>query len=203
MKNRAKLRVAGLQGVRFVLLDVTNVAQIQAAKEKIETEEGKLDILVNNAAISKMKTPHSAVSVDVSVLRDAMETNLYGVIQTTIVFLPLLRRSPHAVIENVSTGLSSSARMARPDAFGYQYVAYNTSKAAMNSYTIALAKELEKERIKVNAVTPGFTSSKLNGWSAGGKSLEDGALGLLPYALLEEDGPTGKFLNWDGEEFPW
>ena len=86
----------------------------------------------------------------------------------------------------------SNTIQARPNA-GLHFAAYNTSKAAANSYTIALAQELRGEGIKVNAVTPGFTSTKLNNYRQGGKSAKAGAQVLLPWALLEKDGPTCMF----------
>jgi NAD(P)-dependent dehydrogenase (short-subunit alcohol dehydrogenase family) len=119
-----------------------------------------------------------------------METNFFGLVQTTISFLPLLRKSTNAVIMNVAT--TSNTVQARPNS-GFHVVAYNTSKAAVNSYTIALAQELKGEGIKVNAVAPGFTSTKLNNYSRGGKSAKAGAEVLLPWALLEKDGPTCMF----------
>ena len=119
-----------------------------------------------------------------------METNFFGLVQTTISFLPLLRRSTNGVIVNVAT--ISNTVQARPNA-GFQVVAYNTSKSAVNSYTIALAQELRREGIKVNAVAPGFTSTKLNNFSRGGKTARAGAEVLLPWALLDKDGPTCKF----------
>lgn len=118
-----------------------------------------------------------------------METNFFGLIQTTIAFLPLLRKSTNAVILNVSIDMASNTIQSRPDA-SLHVAAYNTSKAAANSYTIALAQELKGEGIKVNAVTPGFTTSKLNNYLPGGKSTKGGAEVLLPWALLEKDGPT-------------
>jgi NAD(P)-dependent dehydrogenase (short-subunit alcohol dehydrogenase family) len=124
-------------------------------------------------------------------MRDAMETNFFGLVQTTITFLPLLRKSMNAVILNVAS--MSNAMQARPNA-GCHFAAYNTSKAAVNSYTIALAQELKGEGIKVNAVSPGFTSTKLNNkYKQGGKSAKAGAEVLLPWALLEKDGPTCMF----------
>ena len=133
-----------------------------------------------------------------------METNLYGLIETTKAFLPLLRKSTTGapVILNVSTDMASNSYQARPDA-SVHVVAYNTSKAAANSYTIALAQELKSEGFKVNAVTPGFTSTKLNFFGAGGKTPQDGAKSLLPWALLGKDGATCLFINDRGEVFPW
>ena len=119
-----------------------------------------------------------------------METNFFGLVQTTITLLPLLRKSTNGVIVNVAT--VSNTVQARPNA-GFQVVAYNTSKSAMNSYTISLAQELRAEGIKVNSVAPGFTSTKLNGFAPGGRTARAGAEVLLPWALLEKDGPTCMF----------
>jgi len=145
--------------------------------------------LKKSTGIGKLEENQNATSLSLAPIREAMETNFFGLVQTTIAFLPLLRKSTNAVILNVSTDMASNAYQARPDA-GLQVVAYNTSKAAANSYTIALAQELRKEGIKVNAVTPGFTTTKLNNYTKGGKSMRAGAEVLEPWALLEKDGPT-------------
>lgn len=73
----------------------------------------------------------------------------------------------------------------------------------MNSYSIALAHELKKDNItKVNLFTPEFTSNKLNFYREGGKSIVDGAKSIVPWALLDNNGPTGLFVDWKGGEFP-
>ncbi|KAF8967030.1 oxidoreductase [Flammula alnicola] len=199
------LQSEGLKTVKLVLLDVTKLPTIQAAKETIEKAEGRLDSLVNNAGIGKLGENQNATSASIPAIRDAFETNLYGVIQTTITFLPLLRKSSNAVILNVSTQLGSNSFQARP---GNQFhpVAYATSKAALNSYTIALASELNKEGIKVNVATPGYTATKLNNYgqaSQGAQPLRVGSSALLPWVLLDKDGPSGKFFDSKGEETPW
>jgi len=198
----AKLHADGLNTVKYVRIDVTDLATIQAAKETIDQEEGKLDVLVNNAGIGKLEENQNATSLSLSTVRDAMETNFFGLIQTTIAFLPLLRKSTNAVILNVTIDMASNTIQSRPDAI-LHVVAYNTSKAAANSYTISLAQELKKEGIKVNAVTPGFTTTKLNNYMPGGKSTKGGAEALLPWALLDKDGPTCLFIGGDGKELPW
>ncbi|KAJ7809040.1 hypothetical protein B0H14DRAFT_1502706 [Mycena olivaceomarginata] len=98
--------------------------------------------------------------------------------------------------------MASNGLMAGPNGFLHQAVAYNTSKAAANSYTIALAHELKGEGIKVNAATPGFTTTKLNGFAPGGKTAEQGAQMLAEWALLGKEGKIGLFVN-DAGEFPW
>jgi len=199
---QAKLHADGFNTVKFVRLDVTDLGTIQAAKETIDQAEGKLDVLVNNAGIGKLEENQNATSISLSTVRDAMETNFFGLIQTNITFLPLLRKSTNAVILNVSIDMASNTKQSSPNA-SLHVVAYNTSKAAANSYTIALAQELKAEGIKVNAVTPGFTTTKLNSFLPGGKSARGGAEVLLPWALLEKDGPTCCFIGGDGKELPW
>ena len=197
-----KLQAEGYKSVKFVQIDVTKLSTIQAAKETIEKAEGKLDVLVNNAGIAKFGSDENALTIDPAIIRDTMETNFFGLIQTCQTFVPLLRKSAGGVIVNVSTDMASNAFQARPDA-SLHVVAYNTSKAAANSYSIALAQGLKSEGIKVNVVTPGFTSTQLNGFGGGGKTAKEGALSILPLALLEKDGPTCEFHNWDGTKFPW
>ena len=147
--------------------------------------------MILRTAIGSFGRDQNACTADVSAIRDCLEVNLIGLVQTTITFLPLLRASPQAVILNVSSELASNSSQASPNA-RIHVVAYNTSKAAVNSYTIALAQELKKEGIKVNAVTPGLTTTKLNNFHPGGKTTRQGAESLVPWALLDMDGPTCK-----------
>lgn len=166
-----------------------------------------------------------ATDIDIAVIRAAFEPNFFGLIQTTTTFLPLLRSSSTleapSVILNVSTDMASNSLMAGPHGFLHNLVAYNTSKAAVNSYTIALAHELKEEGIKVNCATPGFTSTALNGFKDGAKT-EQGAEMLVKWAILGKDDKTGTcrtfklfelfheltpyltglFVN-DAGEFPW
>jgi NAD(P)-dependent dehydrogenase (short-subunit alcohol dehydrogenase family) len=144
-----------------------------------------------------MNKPQVATNVDVSVLRDAFEPNLFGLVQTTTTLLPLVRKAQQGpgVILNVSTDMASNAEQAKPNSRSH-FVAYNTSKAAANSYTIALNHELHVEGspIRVNCVTPGYTSTKLNSFGVGGKTPKRGAEILFPWALLDAGGPTGNFM---------
>ncbi|KAJ7660291.1 hypothetical protein DFH06DRAFT_1194190 [Mycena polygramma] len=202
----AKIKKEKNLDVKFVQLDVTDSASVKAAAAKIEKEEGKLHVLVNNAGISEMDKPSPITAPDLAPIRATFEANFFGLIQTTTAFLPLLRASSTpdtpSVILNVSTDMASNTFMASPNGFLHEAVAYNTSKAAANSYTIALARALKDEGIKVNAATPGFTTTKLNGFAPGGKTAEQGAAMLVPWCLMDKNGKTGLFVNDEGE-FPW
>ncbi|KAG7087199.1 hypothetical protein E1B28_013180 [Marasmius oreades] len=199
-----------LHNVKFVQLDITDIESVQKAKAIIEKDEGGLlDVLVHNAGVGNLDQNQVASTVDLSVIRSAMETNLYGTIQTTQTFLPLLRAAaaagnrPKPVILLNTTDMSSNTVQARPDAF-LHVTAYNTSKAAANSYMIALSHELRGEGILVNCITPGFTSTKLNNYGQGGGSTSEAGELLAKWSLLEGElkGKTGLFWSYKGE-FAW
>ncbi len=80
---------------------------------------------------------------------------------------------------------------------------YPASKTALNALTLAMAIELEPEGIRVNAVSPGFTKTNLNGY-AGTETVEGGRpRRRVRVALLGRDGPTGTFTRWENETIPW
>jgi NAD(P)-dependent dehydrogenase (short-subunit alcohol dehydrogenase family) len=147
-----------------------------------------------------MDVDKGVFSNDLSAIRGAFEINFYGTIQTTLAFLPLIRKAPkgRGVILVTSTDMASNGFMATPQGFAHHFPAYNTSKAALNSWVIALARTLKDEgtEIKVNSVTPGFTTTKLNGYNPGGHTTEKAAGLLVPYALLgpEDKETTGMYL---------
>src|ERR1700680_5150541 len=188
---------------RALQLDVTDQASIAAAAERIRKELGRLDVLVNNAAISNtIKQPGQSVeeyakttrpsNVSLDEMRAVWDTNVFGVLAVYQAMLPLLRQAPAARIVNVSSGVGSLTTNSDP-AFPYRAIfgpVYPASKTALNALTIAMAIELEPEGIKVNAVSPGFTKTNLNGY-AGTETVEEGAREAVRVALLGADGPTG------------
>ncbi len=196
-------------------LDVTDQASITAAAERVRKEFGRLDVLVNNAAISntgkrsgqsveeyaRLSRP-SNVSLDE--VRAIWETNVFGVLAVYQAMLPLLRESPNARIVNVSSGVGSLAMNSDPAHPGRAIFGpgYSASKSALNAMTLAMAIELEPEGIKVNAISPGFVKTNLNNY-AGTLTVEEGAREAVRVALLGPDGPTGKFTRWENETIPW
>jgi NAD(P)-dependent dehydrogenase (short-subunit alcohol dehydrogenase family) len=142
----------------------------------------------------------SVASVDE--MRAVWETNVFGVVSATQAMLPLLRQSPAARIVNVSSGVGSITLNSDPS-FPYRQgfgLTYAASKTALNAVTLAFAIELEKENIKVNAVSPGFTATALNNFQ-GTETVEQGAREPIRVAL-ELEGPTGTFTG-PGGSFPW
>jgi NAD(P)-dependent dehydrogenase (short-subunit alcohol dehydrogenase family) len=176
-----------------VALDVTDPGSLAAAAEEIEAAFGRVDVLVNNAAVH-YDTWQSGVDVDLAVVREALETNVLGAWQTTLAFLPLLRRSGHPRVVMVSSEGGSLASM------GGGTPAYSVSKAALNALTLVLAGDLRRDRMLVNAVCPGWTATDMGGH--GGRPVAQGAASILWAVDLPEGGPSGTFTR-DGRAVPW
>ena len=199
---------------RALQLDVTVQASITAAAERICKELGRLDVLVNNAAITNTsKLPGMSVqeyskltrpsNVSLDEMRTVWETNVFGVLAVTQAMLPLLREAPAARIVNVSSGVGSLTRNSDP-AYAYRSIfgpVYPASKTALNAITLAMAIELKSTGIKVNAACPGYTKTNLNNYT-GKRTVEEGAREPVRLALLGPDGPTGTFSNEEGP-LPW
>jgi len=185
---------------RPIALDVTRADSIAAAAERIRRELGRLDVLVNNAAIATSAKPSEARLEDV---RAVFETNVFGVIAVTQAMLPLLREAPEASIVNVSSRVGSLSAISDPKfpMRGLGGVAYGPSKTALNAVTIAFAQELEGTAIKVNAACPGYTATDLND-HRGSRTVAEAAREPVRLALLSSEGPTGTFSN-DAGSIPW
>lgn len=193
-------------------LDVTDAASIAAATERVRGEFGRLDVLVNNAAISHAGRPgrsleemiesNRASVASLDEMRKVWETNVFGVVAVTQAMLPLLREAPAARIVNVGSGAGSLTLNADPT-FPYRAgfgVAYAASKTALNAITLSFAIELEGTGIKVNSASPGFTATALNNF-AGTDTVEEGTRNPVR-VVLDTHGPTGTFSGPSGP-LPW
>lgn len=194
------LRNEGIDA-RFLHIDVTDEGTVEAAREQIESEFGRLDVLVNNAGIGI--GPEQPSEYGAELVRRNYETNVFGVVAVTYAMLPLLRRSSAARVVNMSSLLGSLTLMSDPDhpVAGVGLLAYNSSKAALNAITLLYANELRDVGILVNAANPGFVATDLN-QHQGDLGVEQGARVPVRLATLPGDGPTGKFFGEDGE-VPW
>lgn len=196
-------RAADELGARFVQLDVTDDASVQAAAKTVEADGG-LDVLVNNAGIEVRNEDNSvpgAADVTADQVRTVFDTNVLGVVRVTHAFLPLLRRSAAPVVVNVSSGLGSIGYVCDPDQPAHRYpgITYAASKATVNMLTAHYAKAFPA--IRINAAAPGFTKTDLNGHT-GMHSVEEGAEIIVRMAQVGPDGPTGGYFNTEGT-LPW
>jgi NAD(P)-dependent dehydrogenase (short-subunit alcohol dehydrogenase family) len=202
-------------GAIALQLDVTDQASIASAADRIRKDLGRLDLLVNNAAISNTGLPLGLTieeyvkatrpsNVSLDSVRAIWETNVFGVLAVHQAMLPLLRESSDARIVNVSSGVGSLTMNADP-AGPYRSIfgpGYSASKTALNAITLAMMIELESTGIKVNLVSPGYTKTNLNNYQ-GTDSVEDGSREVVRVALLGPDGPSGTFTRWENATIPW
>ena len=186
-------------GAKFVMLDVTDDASIEAALNTVDAAGG-LDVLVNNAGIEPRLPDGGFVDpaeVTADDVRKVFDTNVFGMVGVLHTFLPLLQRSTNPVVVNVSSGLSNTAALADPagPAYFYPDLAYPASKAAVNMITVQYAKAFSG--IRINAVDPGFTATDLN-HNTGTQTVEQGAEVIVRMAQIGPDGPTGTFQSAAG-----
>lgn len=183
--------VAAREEIEPIRLDVTDQASIDAARERIESDPGRLDALVNNAGV--YGDPTGAADYDLGRAHEVLEVNTFGPWRLTQALLPLLRGSSSPRIVNVSSGAGQLSDMNGGRA------AYRLSKAALNALTRTLASD--ERGIKVNTMCPGWVRTDMGG-SAAPRSVEEGADTALWLATLPDDGPTGGFFR-NRKPIPW
>ncbi|NUY81956.1 SDR family NAD(P)-dependent oxidoreductase [Flavobacterium sp. MAH-1] len=209
-----RLKDEGLGNVQVVQLDVTDQRSVDAARLEIGSKTQVLDILINNAGINGIEffgdrpVMHTALGTGVDKFKEVYEVNVFGVIRVTQTFVDLMRPSSEPRIVNVSSSQGSLTLHSDPTYKYYQHkgAVYQSSKAALNMYTIALAFELRDTNFKVNAVSPPSTATDFN-HHLGTSTVETAAQQILKYTLIGNDGPTGKFFCEDNNpetgEIPW
>lgn len=190
-----KLKAEGLNNVEAIQLDITNDESVKKARTEIGKKTTTLDILINNAGIYG-GYPQEALTASIEQFKDTYDANVFGVVRVTQAFIDLLRNSDEPRIVNVSSSQGSLTLHSDPTYKYYDYkgVVYLSSKSAMNMYTVVLAYELKDTNFKVNAICPGYTKTDFNGHRGTG-TLEDAGKRIIKYALIDKDGPTGKFFS--------
>lgn len=188
-------KAAAELGARFVQLDVTDDASVTAALATINSDEGHLDVLVNNAGIS------GDGIVDGPTALRVFDTNAVGIVRVTEAALPLLRTSQHPVVVTISSSAGSFWAVNNPDRpeFGLAATLYAASKAAATMLMVQYAKA--EPGIKFNALEPGFTATDMTAalGMSGGRSVEESAATVVRLATIGTDGPTGTLQDETGE----
>ena len=200
----ASLKNAGYANVRYMHLDMNDPETFIAVRDEIEKDYGRLDILVNNAAIflDAIDGKQKIGALPVSVIRDTFEVNFFNLIELTQLLLPLIQKSPTGRIVNQSSILGSLTYHSMPDSpiKNAKAFAYNASKTALNAFTVHLAHLLQGTSIKVNSAHPGNVRSDMN--PRGELSVEEGAKTAVELALFADDDPTGGYFYRE-HILPW
>jgi NAD(P)-dependent dehydrogenase (short-subunit alcohol dehydrogenase family) len=199
-----KLKAAGIDAYG-IQLDVTKAADRANAYKFLENKFGRLDILINNAGVASGHHlgSNSTTKTTEEELRSIYETNFFSVVALTQQLLPLVKKSEAGRIVNLSSILGSLTLHADPNSpiAHAKTFSYNSSKSALNAFTIHLADELKNTNIKVNSVHPGWVKTEM-GTDAAPMEIPDGAKTSVAAALLGPDGPSGRFIHL-GQELPW
>ncbi len=191
-RDEAKAREAAeAVGATPLELDVSDPGSIERAATAVREQPGVLDVLVNNAGVGT-DWGVAGAEPDFEAIQSALDTNFFGAYRLTVALLPLLRKSEHPRIVNVSSGMGGIAEM------GGWSPGYRVSKASLNAMTRILSAELADSDIKVNSACPGFVNTDMGGQFGAKKPVEDGAAGIVWLATLPDDGPTGGFFR-DGK----
>ena len=201
-----KLKSQGVEAYALKL-DVNSQSDIANTFTFIANHFGRLDVLVNNAGVQldfpSFMPGNNSLEITGDVLRDTFEANYFAPILLTKQLLPLLQKSTAARIVNVSSIMGSLALHSDPSSpiYGIKLLAYNSSKTALNQYTIHLAEALKDTPIKVNAAHPGWVKTALGGEYAPMETPE-GAKTLVDLCIIDDNGPNGSFIHL-GETLPW
>ena len=130
--------------------DLTSLASVREAFEKVAAEFGRIDILVNNAGVSE-RTPFTAYTEDL--YDKVMDLNVKGVFTASRIAAEIMEKQGGGVILSTSSMVSIYGQPSG--------VTYPTSKFAVNGMTLSLARELGPKGIRVNAVAPGITETDM------------------------------------------
>lgn len=208
-KSNESAEILKSKGINAVgmQLDVVNNNDIDNLSKSINEHFGILDILVNNAGV-QLDFPgfmpgNSTETVSMDILKQTFEINYFAPIALTQKLLPLLKKSNAGRIVNVSSIMGSLTLHADLNSpiYGIKLLAYNSSKTALNQFTLHLAEALKDSPIKANSAHPGWVKTDLGGEYAP-MSIEDGVKTIVDLSTLDENGPTGSFIHL-GESLPW
>jgi NAD(P)-dependent dehydrogenase (short-subunit alcohol dehydrogenase family) len=153
-KTAADIRDAGGQAQHFTV-DVTDRAACRAAAEEVAAKAGRVSILVNNAGINRRNAFAGDADAVIKDWQDIMAVNLNGLFNVTHAFLEPLRAAKGRIVNIAS--IQSFMHVRTPNS-----PAYTTSKHGVLGFTRALAAELGKDGVRVNAIGPGLIETPLN-----------------------------------------
>ncbi len=189
--------------VEALAIDVTDDASVSDAAARIAERYGRLDVLVNNAAVKFEHHPCPPSGTPLDVMRATYETNVFGTVRVIQAMLPLLLRSDAGRVVNVTSSLGSLALASRAGSVfaDRPLLGYSTAKTALNAITVQFASELRGTSVKINAADPGYVATDMTNFD-GERTPDEGAAVIVRLATVDDDGPTGGFFD-DRGPVPW
>ena len=179
---------------QFIRLDISDPESIQAATDTFQSTQTSLDLLINNAGIF-LDHDTSILEVTEADLTRSFNTNTLGPLRLTRALLPFLKRSPRALVINLSSAAGSLTDMKDWSP------AYSTSKTALNAITRQLAAALAPENIAVCALSPGWVQTDMGGKEAP-RSVAEAARKIIELLDTDPAELSARFIR-DGGDHPW
>lgn len=184
--SQQAVKELGWDNLLAAQLDITDEGSITHLVERVKQRFSVVDVLINNAAIH-YDTWQNVTNANLTTVKEAMDTNVFGAWRMTQALLPLLQSSQQARIVNISSGAGALDNQTGSTP------AYSMSKIALNSLTLMFANQLKSRGILVNSVCPGWVATDMGG--NGGRPIAIGAEGIVWAANLPVNGPTGGFFR--------
>lgn len=187
----AQLQAENLS-VEPLQLDITSDASIEAAVKYVEAKHGRLDVLINNAAVRGLDGTH-----DRAMWQTTFDTNVFGPTLVTDAFIPLLSKAPQTKrIVFLTTSLASFEFQEDPTypERGWQWRTYVASKPALNMVALMYAIKYKEDKTwKINLSCPGLAKTNLTEYLEFGVPAEKGADNAVRLATLGADGESGTY----------
>lgn len=194
-KAKQDLNVNGDQ-LHILELDATDDRSINSAAKQISTLFPCIDVLINNAGIyPDGKNKANILNIERDLLVDTFNTNTFGPIKVVQAFLPLLEKSSDARIVNLSSGYGQL------DGLSADVPSYCLSKLTLNGVTIMLHQALQKKKISVFSMCPGWVHTDMGGSNAP-RTPEEGADTAIWLATEASPKQSGKMFR-DRQVIPW
>lgn len=183
-------RDSEVPGITHLKCDITDEEQVKAAVTQVMAENGRIDILINNAGFGISGAVEFTETEDA---RRLFDVNFFGMVRMNRAVLPIMRQQGGGRIVNMSS-------VAAPIAIPFQAY-YSASKAAVRTYSLALASEVRPFGIEVCVIMPGdiatgFTAARRK--SCGGDDVYNGRI-ARSVAVMEHDEQTGMSAQFAGQ----
>jgi 3-oxoacyl-[acyl-carrier protein] reductase len=163
--------------------DVSSYGEVKQMVDDIIKKFGKIDVLVNNAGVSKVGLFIDMTEADWDII---MDTNLKGLFNCSHNVASHMLAEKSGSIINISSIWGNVGASCE--------VIYSASKGGMNSFTKALAKELAPSNIRVNAIAPGVINTNMNQWLTDEE--KESLKQEIPMLRLGESEDIGKLVSF-------
>lgn len=196
------LKAAHELKAKFIQIDVTDPKSVETAFKEFSKTHDSLDLLVNNAGVYLMGKDDLADKATLESIKQTFDVNFLGVISVSQTFLPLVKKAKGHIL-NISSGMGSQGLMSDPNSFIKDYpmmLGYCSSKAALNTFTILMAKQVKEFGVRVNSICPGYVDTELNGHS-GVLTTSESAKNIYK-RIIDNNTETGVYAQADGV-YPW